>query len=51
MLFQNVSTKSERNVEILEAIELGYSQNQIAKVLGVTQGTMSHILRQNLTIY
>ena len=47
MLFQKVSTKSERNTKIIEAIELGYSQNQIAKVLEVTQGTISHVLRQS----
>jgi len=37
-------TKVERNEQILKAIELGYSQNAIADVLKVTQGTISHVL-------
>ena len=47
MLFHSCKTKIERNTKIVEAVELGYSQNQIAKVLEVTQGTISHVLRQN----
>ena len=46
-LFHACKKKAERNTKIVEAVELGYSQNQIAKVLEVTQGTISHVLRQN----
>jgi len=47
VLFQTVETKVERNIKIIEAVDLGYSQNQIAKILGVIQGVASHVLRQN----
>jgi len=46
-LLASCITKSERNEKILEAVELGYSQNAIADVLNVTQGTISHVLRKS----
>ena len=33
-------------MKIVEAVENGYSQHAIAKVLGVTQGTVSHVVKK-----
>ena len=46
-LFHSYKTKSERNIKIIEAVDLGYSQNMIANVLGVTQGTISHVIHKD----
>lgn len=46
-LFASYTTKIERNEKILKAVALGYSQNAIANVLKVTQGTISHVLRKS----
>ncbi len=45
-LFKTYSNKVERNMKIVEAVENGYSQHAIAKVLGVTQGTVSHVVKK-----
>jgi len=36
-LFKNITDIKERNTTILKAIEKGYSQHMIAKVLGISQ--------------
>ena len=46
-LFSPNITKVERNAKIVKAVELGYSQNAIADVLKVTQGTVSHVLHKS----
>lgn len=45
-LFKEYADKSERNVKIVKAVDLGYSQHAIAKVLGVSQGTISHVMKR-----
>lgn len=46
-MFASFQTKDERNEKIIKAVKLGFSQNAIARVLGVTQGTISHVLRKH----
>ncbi len=45
-LFKMYSDKNARNMKIIEAVEKGYSQHAIAKVLGVSQGTVSHVIKK-----
>jgi len=45
-LFKMYSDKQERNEKILEAVEKGYSQHAISKVLGVSQGAVSHVIKK-----
>ncbi len=47
ILFLTYENKTVRNEKILKAVELGYSQNDIAKVLKMTQGMISHVLRKS----
>ncbi len=44
--FRNFKTKVERNKKIKEAIILGYSQSEIAKVLKLSQPAVSNVLRK-----
>lgn len=46
-ILASYTNKVERNEKILKAIEFGYSQNAIATVLNVAQGTISHVLRKS----
>ena len=48
-LFLHVKNKSARNEKIKHAIELGYSQHQIATVLKMSQPAISSILKTDLT--
>ena len=45
-LLDNYETKIERNRKIKDAIALGYSQSQIAKVLGLSQPAITSILKK-----
>ncbi len=45
-MFHDRENKRTRNEKIVEAVDLGYSQNQIATFLNVTQGTISHVLKK-----
>ena len=45
-MFENITDKKERNKQILEAIERGYSQHMIAKVLGMAQSTINGIVKK-----
>ena len=46
-LFHSGDNKRLRNEKICKAVELGYSQNSIAKVLDVAQGTISYVLQKS----
>ena len=45
-LLENFETKIQRNKKIKDAIILGYSQSQIAKVLGLSQPAITSILKK-----
>ncbi|PHR54703.1 MAG: hypothetical protein COA44_12505 [Arcobacter sp.] len=45
-LLENFETKKERNIKIKESIVLGYSQSQVAKVLGLSQPAIASILKK-----
>ncbi len=45
IILRNYETKIERNENILSALDLGYSQYQIAEVLKLSQGAVSHVLK------
>ncbi len=45
-LFTKSSSKQERDLKIKEAIKMGYSQQQIATVLGISQPAVSLIVRK-----
>ncbi len=49
-LFSNVKDKKERNKKIYQAYKKGYSQHKIAKLLGLSQPTVSAIIKRNSTI-
>lgn len=44
-LFENISTRPERNEKIKEAYELGYSQSEIANCLGLSISLVSRVLK------
>ncbi|MEA3374087.1 MAG: transposase [Campylobacterota bacterium] len=46
-LFKDYVDKNERNRKIVKAVELGYSQHMIANVLGMTQGSVSHVMKKH----
>ena len=46
-LFQNITDIKQRNKHILKAIEKGYSQHMIAKVLGVSQPAVCGAIKRN----
>jgi len=46
-LFENIKDIKERNKKILGAIEKGYSQHMIAKVLGVSQQAVYGVIRRS----
>jgi len=46
-LFKNITEKKERNKMILKAIEKGYSQHIIAKVLGISQQAVFGVLKRS----
>jgi len=45
--FVGYTSKSERNMRIVEAIEQGYSQHIIAKALGLTQGAICNVVKKS----
>ena len=45
-MFENITDKKKRNTQILKAIDLGYSQHGIAKVLGMAQSTINGIIKR-----
>ena len=47
-LFQNTTELKERNEIILQAIEQGYSQHMIAKVLGVSQQAVFGVIKRSI---
>ena len=46
-MFRNISDIKERNKQILKAIEQGYSQHRIAKVLGISQQAVGSVVRRS----
>jgi len=46
-LFKNITDIKERNTTILKAIEKGYSQHMIAKVLGVSQQAVFGVVKRS----
>jgi len=46
-LFSRKDNKIVRNEKICKAVDLDYSQNNIADVLGVAQGTISYVLQKS----
>jgi len=46
--FKVFNTKEERNALILEALEDGYTQIEIAKYLGVSRSLVSKIVREGM---
>ena len=46
-LFENINDTKERNKQILGAIEKGYSQHMIAKVLGLSQPAVHGVLKRS----
>jgi len=46
-LFQNITDIKERNKQILIAIEKGYSQHMIAKVLGISQPAVYGVVKRS----
>ena len=45
--FKNITDKKERNKMILKAIEKGYSQHMIAKVLGISQQAVFGVIKRS----
>ncbi len=46
-MFEKITDIKERNKQILKAIEEGYSQHRIAKVLGVSQPAVNAVIRRS----
>ncbi len=46
-LFENITDMKQRNQQILHAIEKGYSQHMIAKVLGISQPAVYGVVKRN----
>ena len=46
-LFKNITDIKERNTTILKAIEKGYSQHMIAKVLGISQQAVFGVVKRS----
>jgi len=46
-LFENITDIKERNRQILKAIEQGYSQHMIAKVLGISQQAVHGVVKRS----
>ncbi len=46
-LFENIVEVKERNRQILKAINQGYSQHMIAKVLGISQQAVFAVIKRN----
>ena len=46
-LFENITEIKERNKVILQAIETGYSQHMIAKVLGISQQAVYGVVKRS----
>ena len=46
-LFENITDIKERNRQILKAIEQGYSQHMIAKVLGISQQAVYGVVKRS----
>ena len=46
-IFADINDKKERNQRILEAIEEGYSQHKIAKVLGISQQAVAGVVKRS----
>jgi len=46
-LFQNINYIKERKKQILKAIEQGFSQHMIAKVLGISQQAVYGVVKRN----
>ncbi|QOR60947.1 helix-turn-helix domain-containing protein [Sulfurovum sp. ST-21] len=46
-LFQNITDTKQRNKVILQAIEQGYSQHMIAKVLGISQQAVYGVVKRS----
>ena len=46
-LFENINDIQERNKKILQAIEKGYSQHMIAKVLGISQPAVYGVVKRS----
>jgi len=46
-LFENINDIKERNKKILKAIEKGYSQHMIAKVLGISQPAVYGVVKRS----
>ncbi len=48
--FSNIKNKKDRNIKIYQAYKNGYSQHMIAKFLGLSQPTISAIIKRCSTI-
>jgi len=46
-MFEDITDIKQRNQQILKAIEQGYSQYMIAKVLGISQQAVSGVVKRN----
>ncbi len=46
-MFDNITDIKERNKKILKAIDQGYSQHSIAKVLGISQPAVNGVVKRN----
>ncbi len=46
-LFKNTQNLQERNKTIIQAIEKGYSQHMIAKVLGISQQAVFGVVKRS----
>ena len=47
-MFRNITEIKERNKQILKAIEQGYSQHRIAKVLGISQPAVYGVIKRSM---
>lgn len=46
-MFEDITEKKKRNIQIVKAYEQGYSQHMMAKVLSVSQQAVFGILKRN----
>ena len=46
-MFRNITETKERNKQILKAIDQGYSQHRIAKVLGISQQAVGGVVKRS----
>ena len=46
-MFEDITDIKQRNQQILKAIEQGYSQYMIAKVLGISQQAVHGVMKRN----